>query len=79
VSNSDELDKPCQMIHTHHLSRILDSAIRGSNAQFDKPEIINKIQVKMTIVKFYIIYFYTILLNSYHRILEISRDGTALV
>ncbi len=48
---SDELHKPASRIYTHTLTNVLDLAIRGSNAQFEKPYIINCLSVRLLAVR----------------------------
>ncbi|VDL95905.1 unnamed protein product [Schistocephalus solidus] len=42
-----ELDAPATGIHRHHLSEILESAIRGTNAQYEAPEILQRLDVQL--------------------------------
>ncbi|VDN28677.1 unnamed protein product [Dibothriocephalus latus] len=42
-----ELDAPATAIHRHHLSEILESAIRGTNAQYEAPEILQRLDVQL--------------------------------
>lgn len=48
---STELAKPANTLYTHNLSAILESAIRSTNAQYDKNEILNRLSVKLLEVK----------------------------
>lgn len=44
---SGELDKPASQIVRHALPAILETAIRGSNAQYDDPEILERLDVRL--------------------------------
>ena len=44
---ADELAKSASEIQKHQMRAYLDSAIRSSNAQFHKPEFINRLDVKL--------------------------------
>ncbi|KTW25846.1 hypothetical protein T552_03119 [Pneumocystis carinii B80] len=41
------LDKPANMLYRHNLTATLESAIRESNAQFDSPDIIRRLDARM--------------------------------
>ncbi|KAL7062111.1 hypothetical protein AAHC03_0605 [Spirometra sp. Aus1] len=42
-----ELAAPATGIHRHHLSEILETAIRGTNAQYEEPEILQRLDVQL--------------------------------
>ncbi|KAL9656156.1 hypothetical protein ABK040_007774 [Willaertia magna] len=42
-----ELNKPTHSIYKHNLLGILESAIRGSNAQYDDQDVINRLDVRL--------------------------------
>ncbi|CAO3698975.1 unnamed protein product [Rhizopus stolonifer] len=42
-----QLDKPASTLFRHHLTGILESAIRSSNAQYDDPEILSRLNVRL--------------------------------
>lgn len=42
-----ELDRPAKDLYRHNLSSILDAAVRATNAQFDDPEILNHLDVRL--------------------------------
>lgn len=42
-----ELDKPAKELYSYDLSSILDAAIRNTNAQYDDPEILNHLDVRL--------------------------------
>ena len=44
---ADELTKQASDIYKHSMRNFLDQAIRSSNAQFHKPEFINRLDVKL--------------------------------
>ena len=44
---ADELAKSASDIYKHTMRAYLDTAIRSSNAQFHKPEFINRLDVKL--------------------------------
>lgn len=44
---ADELTKQASDIYKHSMRNYLDQAIRSSNAQFHKPEFINRLDVKL--------------------------------
>jgi hypothetical protein len=41
------LDRPANTLYRHNLTATLESAIRGSNAQFDSPEILRRLDARM--------------------------------
>lgn len=41
-----DMNKPCSALNHHNILEILQSAIRGSNAQFEIPEVIQRIDVR---------------------------------
>jgi len=43
----DSLDRPANTLYRHNLTATLESAIRGSNAQFDSPEILRRLDARM--------------------------------
>src|SRR5277367_953112 len=44
---SDSLDRPANTLYRHNLTATLESAIRGSNAQFAPPEILRRLDARM--------------------------------
>ncbi|XP_067642167.1 gamma-tubulin complex component 3 isoform X2 [Eurosta solidaginis] len=42
-----ELDKPAKELYSYDLSSIMDCAIRSTNAQYDDPEILNHLDVRL--------------------------------
>ncbi|XP_023302267.2 gamma-tubulin complex component 3 [Lucilia cuprina] len=42
-----ELDKPAKELYSYDLSSIMDAAIRSTNAQYDDPEILNHLDVRL--------------------------------
>ncbi|KAG4301324.1 hypothetical protein PCK1_002250 [Pneumocystis canis] len=46
-SLSSNLDKPASMLYRHNLTATLESAIRESNAQFDSPDVIRRLDARM--------------------------------
>jgi hypothetical protein len=44
---SDSLDRPANTLYRHNLTATLESAIRGSNAQFESPEILRRLDARM--------------------------------
>ncbi|UYV65767.1 TUBGCP3 [Cordylochernes scorpioides] len=42
-----ELSKPANLLYLHNLSGILDSAVRATNAQFDSPDILQRLDVRL--------------------------------
>jgi gamma-tubulin complex component 3 len=45
---STQLNKPANKLARHAVVQILESAIRGTNAQFDDPEIVNRIDILLS-------------------------------
>lgn len=43
----DSLDRPANTLYRHNLTATLESAIRGSNAQFESPEILRRLDARM--------------------------------
>jgi gamma-tubulin complex component 3 len=43
----DSLDRPANTLYRHNLTATLESAIRGSNAQFEPPEILRRLDARM--------------------------------
>ena len=43
----EELDKPANLIFKHNLQSNLESAIRASNAQYNDPECLKKLNIKL--------------------------------
>lgn len=43
----DELDKPSNQLMSHHLKRLLDKAVTETNAQFDPPNIISRLDIRL--------------------------------
>jgi len=46
-SIGDSLDRPANTLYRHNLTATLESAIRGSNAQFESPEILKRLDARM--------------------------------
>ncbi|KAG5519070.1 hypothetical protein PMAC_002156 [Pneumocystis sp. 'macacae'] len=46
-SLGSSLDKPASMLYRHNLTATLESAIRESNAQFDSPDVIKRLDARM--------------------------------
>jgi gamma-tubulin complex component 3 len=46
-SLSDSLDRPANSLYRHNLTAQLEHAIRGSNAQFDSPEVLKRLDARM--------------------------------
>lgn len=44
---SDNLNKPANTLFRHNLTGILETAVRSSNAQYDDPEILNRLDVRL--------------------------------
>lgn len=42
-----ELDRPAKELHQYELATILDTAIRATNAQYDDPEVIGQLEVRL--------------------------------
>ena len=47
ITISDSLDRPANTLYRHNLTGTLESAIRGSNAQFESPEILRRLDARM--------------------------------
>ena len=45
---SPQLDKPAHKLSRHAIVQLLESAIRATNAQFDDPEIVNRIDILLS-------------------------------
>lgn len=45
---SSQLNKPANKLARHSVVQLLESAIRGTNAQFDDPEIVNRIDILLS-------------------------------
>uniref|UniRef100_A0A1A9W8N5 Gamma-tubulin complex component n=1 Tax=Glossina brevipalpis TaxID=37001 RepID=A0A1A9W8N5_9MUSC len=45
--NRSELDKPAKELYSYDLSSIMDAAIRSTNAQYDDPDILNHLDVRL--------------------------------
>jgi len=43
----DELSKPASKLFTHNTSAILESAIRATNAQFEKEDILSRLDTRI--------------------------------
>ncbi|XP_077987696.1 gamma-tubulin complex component 3 homolog [Glandiceps talaboti] len=43
----DDLSKSATVLYLHNLSGVLETAIRGTNAQFDDPEILRRLDVRL--------------------------------
>jgi len=43
----EDLAKPATTLFHHNLSGILETAIRGTNAQFDDPDILKRLDVRL--------------------------------
>jgi gamma-tubulin complex component 3 len=46
-NTSDSLDRPANLLYRHNLTATLESAIRGSNAQFESPDILRRLDARM--------------------------------
>lgn len=46
-SIGDSLDKPANTLYRHNLTATLESAIRGSNAQYEDPDILRRLDARM--------------------------------
>lgn len=42
-----ELDRPAKDLYSYELSSILDAALRSTNSQYDDPEILNHLDVRL--------------------------------
>lgn len=42
-----ELDRPAKQLYKHNLAGVVEHAIRGSNAQYEAPEVLDRISVRM--------------------------------
>ncbi|KAI9247542.1 Spc98 family-domain-containing protein [Sporodiniella umbellata] len=42
-----QLDQPASQLFRHHLTSVLETAVRSSNAQYDDPEILQKLDVRL--------------------------------
>jgi hypothetical protein len=49
---STELDKPAKALFRHNLTGTMESAIRGSNAQYDNPDVLRRLDVRLMEVAF---------------------------
>ena len=47
IQLEDYLNRPSNSLHRHHLTIALETAIRGSNAQFDDPEVIKRLDARL--------------------------------
>lgn len=45
--NRPELDRPAKDLYSYELSSILDAALRSTNSQYDDPEILNHLDVRL--------------------------------
>lgn len=45
--NRPELDRPAKELYSYELSSILDAALRSTNSQYDDPEILNNLDVRL--------------------------------
>ena len=43
----DELNEPATALYPHNLAGILETAIRATNAQFEDPEILERLDVRL--------------------------------
>lgn len=50
--SSENLNKPAITLLRHNLTGILETAVRSSNAQYDDPEILNRLDVRILEVLF---------------------------
>lgn len=46
-SKRPELDRPAKDLYSYELSSILDAALRSTNSQYDDPEILNHLDVRL--------------------------------
>lgn len=52
--SSENLNKPAITLLRHNLTGILETAVRSSNAQYDDPEILNRLDVRILEVLFFV-------------------------
>lgn len=50
----DTLGKPANTLFRHNLTTILETAVRQSNAQYDDPDILERLDVQLLEVSLYI-------------------------
>lgn len=48
---SEELSRPASGIYRHNLIGVLETAVRGSNAQYDDPDVLGRLDVRLLEVK----------------------------
>lgn len=44
---SGDLSKPASTLYLHNLTGILEAAVRATNAQYDSPEVLHRLDVRM--------------------------------
>jgi len=49
---SDELEKPAKSLYKHSLVAVLETAIQGSNVQYEEQDITSRLSVRMLKVKY---------------------------
>lgn len=47
LKNRPELARPATTLYQHNLTGILETAVRATNAQFDNPEILKRLDVRL--------------------------------
>ena len=52
----NHLSKPANTLFRHNLTGILETAVRSSNAQYDDPEVLNRLDVRLLEVRTHRIY-----------------------
>lgn len=55
--SSENLSKPATTLLRHNLTGILETAVRSSNAQYDDPEILNRLDVRILEVLFLLLFY----------------------
>ena len=50
---SPSLNRPASTLFRHNLTGVLETAVRASNAQYDDPEILNRLDVRLLEVWFF--------------------------
>lgn len=47
ITSRPELARPATTLYQHNLTGILETAVRATNAQFDNPEILKRLDVRL--------------------------------
>lgn len=47
ITTRPELARPATTLYQHNLTGILETAVRATNAQFDNPEILKRLDVRL--------------------------------